>query len=141
MTLTVNRTSVAAALGLATTLQNFFIATFSYFFGYVNLARTHTTYDTSFLYLAFIGIGSLCLSISVLIVDHRSGRILSLPDRDSRIAALRKAMQLKFNHESAQRSEKLKRPRESIIQPSKIIRAIRKFSADIDNNAKECQQA
>lgn len=69
MTLTVNRTSVAAALGLATTIQNFFIATFSYFFGYVNLSRTHNSYDSSFFYLSMIGVGSLILSLAVLIVD------------------------------------------------------------------------
>ena len=140
MTLSVNRTSVAAALGLATTLQNFFIASLSYFFGYVNLGRTHSTYNSSFLYLALIGACSLCLSIAVTILDYRTGKILSLPDGHPSIKLLRKEMQTKFNQLSLQRSQRLQNERRAKIQTSNIINVIRKISADT-NAAMGLQQA
>jgi len=105
MTLTVPQTTTAAALGLATTIQNFFIAALAYYFGYVNLPRTKKAYDFSLYSLAVVGSVSLFLSIIVLILDARTGKILTLPDADKRVTILRRKMQKEFNERSSTRAK------------------------------------
>ena len=92
MTLTIPQSCTAPALGLATTIQNLFIAALAYYFGAVNQPRTRQAYDESLLSDAVVAFVSLLLSIWMLVEDLRTGKILSLPENDKRVGEMRKKM-------------------------------------------------
>ena len=108
MTMTVPQSSTAAALGLATLVQNIFMSSFPYYFGKINKPRTKTVYDESLVSLAGIGIFSLILTIWMFIQDLRTGKILSLPENDKRVGEMRKKMQKEYNNMVRVRAEKKK---------------------------------
>lgn len=133
MTLTVPQTTTAAALGLATTLQNFCITILSYYFGYLNLARTKQAYDRSFFSLIVIGSVSLVLSVIVLIMDQRSGKLLSLPDADKQVGVLRRRLQERYNNQTTEREAKALASRKKGTRKNRSRPTIAKTEAATQN--------
>lgn len=83
-------------LGMTVSGMNGLGAGLSVVFGVVNEKRTAKDYDISLFVLVGIGVICLILSIWIMMIDFRTGKIIHMPENDPRVKYLREKKSKNF---------------------------------------------